>query len=138
MSNRSNRRKALQNVPDISFFGDELDRVLNGAVTPQLMVEVRKELPKEEPKPESQPVFQIVPRLPPIVIIMQESICNCGTRSVSFGYFAKMMEESTDTGTVRRFTFIEKPYETPHSIKYETRHVPYCQTCIPNGLNRIS
>lgn len=147
MTNRTHRRKALNNVPDITFFGTELDRALNGGMTEALrreLVKDAKALMEEShfDLPGSNRLTGPTPFEPkgeaPLVVVMMENICKCGSTSITYGYHAHIIIEQVGNGeAITRFQFVPKPLGKPQHIKYEEHRVPFCHSCIPNGLNLI-
>lgn len=143
---RKERRKALGYVPNITFQGTELDRALSGVVTPALLEQARKNKLLNEPHfdlPGNSDILGptpfVVKPLPSLIAVMVKDICACGGRDTHFGYYARMNEEKVADGEpVRSFKFVDKPIDKPTMVRYETRYVPFCHHCIPNGLNVIN
>lgn len=131
---RTFRRKALQNVPDISLHGTGLDRILNGVLTQEV---VKQAVPLPTVRAMDIFVNALVARpLAPLVIVMHEVVCACGAKSEPvFGYYARREVKQISNGEpVVSYRFVDKPFDKPIGVHYNQREVPLCHNCIPNGL----
>jgi hypothetical protein len=74
---RRTKRTGVNNSPDISLYGDNLDRLLAGLETPEL----RRERYKTSPIPvaQPQPLESIRTNNHPVVLVMYRDKCDCGT-----------------------------------------------------------
>lgn len=132
MSRKSKLHRQLNPEPKISFFGDPLDRILNGGYTDEL----RKQLPKfdQEIKREALPI--LVAKESPLRVVFYDNHCKCGHTHRAFGYFCRQITEKTESGSVSSFKVVE-PNGPPQEIHFQDQNIPYCINCIPCGIPHV-
>lgn len=129
------RRQALQRVPSISdspdpsklsFHGDSLDRLLNGCMTRELLIEAEKASKKSEPIKEC-PIYKWDEKAP-LIAVMYDNHCACGASHPSFGFLARI----TANRTLARD--IPDVGEKPASVTILPNEVPYCFICLNRSV----
>lgn len=126
-------RSNLNPTPNISLAGDNLDRLLSGAFTEEL----RKQLPKtRESEVSNSPIQLLVPREHPLRIVFYENHCRCGSKQRVFGYYCRKVFEKVGSTQISSYKIVE-PNGPPQEIAFQQQNVPFCHSCIPNGLNQV-
>lgn len=130
---RKSQHKRLNPQPTITLFGDGLDRLLNGGYTDEL----RKQLPKTKDGDTPKSALPtLTPTENPLRVVFYENHCRCGEKAKVFGYFCRKVTEKTESGQVTSYKIVE-PNGPPQEIAFQAQIVPYCPSCIPNGIPLI-
>jgi hypothetical protein len=135
---RKHKHLKLNPPPNISMFGSQLDRLLNGVVTSELKKELESgTLPL--PSSAESTATPFIPReLPPLYAVFYEDICNCGSSltQYSFSHLAIKHVTKCANGT-EEVRWQTTPYPRALSgLMFTKRCIPFCPSCIPSGLAR--
>ena len=127
---RKSRHTQINTTPNISLYGDSLDRLLNGGFTNEL----RKQLPKAKEGDISPSVIPtLISKEYPLRAVFYKNHCSCGSKQTVFGYFCRKTTEQTASGNVTYYKAVE-PNGPPQEITYQPQIVPFCSSCIPTNI----
>lgn len=125
---RKSRHARLNPSPTITFFGDPLDRLLNGGFTDEL----RKQLPKETRRAIDEAKTPLVPSKRPLRAVFFQNRCRCGINTTVFGYFCREVSERSSLGSTTSLKIVEAS-GPPQELQFQPQIVPYCGACVPKN-----
>lgn len=130
---KKHKRRSVTTESNITFQGDNLDRLLSGHITPEVRREIYKEAAKLAARPhEREPAREPALLAPssPLIAVMFDNFCDCGMMCNTFGYLARRVVEVIEGGTVERLAVVASAYEKPSGYITQVQQVPYCALCI--------
>lgn len=114
-------------------FGDsELDTLLNGGLTRELIKELAKADAAREKQKHCEPQLEAKPRAPLHLTFIEYSCRNCGKTHKAFGYLSRKITKNEGEASVTSYQTIAdcERDETPDSINTISQPVPFCHNCM--------